>query len=141
MRNLLFLALGLAIGIYIGAPRAQLSASVFGLSKHSESGYCEFNPGLGLNYYASDAFHLAAGRYLNSKCRWSNAIGGAYEPLKLVDFRFGTALLRLTGYRDKPVWALLPVGQYTIDKRYYVDFFAVKNRDLTVAGAALGIRF
>jgi hypothetical protein len=130
---LLAVALGLVL---VPLASAQTSVTVFGLSKHSESGYCEVNPGLGLNYEASEDLRISAGRYLNSKCRWSNAIGGMYTPLHYGEWSFGVALLRLTGYREKAVFAALPIGAYRLTQSSYVDFFFVKNDDLMVAGAA-----
>jgi len=136
VRSLLLVAFGIAIGVLIGAPRAQLAVSVFGLSKHSESGYCEVNPGLGATYSPYTDLRIGGGRYLNSKCRWTNAFGAFYTPLHVGDFSFGLAVLRLTGYRNTPVIAPLPVGAYRFSEHSYVDFFVVRNADLTVGGMA-----
>lgn len=141
MKPLAYFAAGLILGVCIAAAKAQLSMSVFGLSKHSESGYCEVNPGLGINYQANGDLRLGAGRYRNSKCRWSDVIGASYTPLHMGDFSFGVALLRLTGYRDQAVIAPLPIGAYRIGERSYVDFFVAKNRDLTVTGGAWRYEF
>jgi hypothetical protein len=138
MRSLTFAAgvlLGLLLAIGLSS-RAQMSVSVFGLSKHSESGYCEVNPGLGVNYQASKDLRFGAGRYLNSKCRWSDVLGVSYTPVHYGNFSFGAALLRLTGYRDQPVIAPLPIGSYHLTEKSYIDFFVVKNRDLMVTGGA-----
>jgi hypothetical protein len=129
-----FLA-GLLVGIGMSG-RAQVSASVFGLSKHSVSGYCEVNPGLGINYQISENVRFGHGRYQNSKCSYTNITGLSYCPVKVGSFCFGMALVRLTGYRPSAIYAPLPIGAYTVDKHNAIDFFAVTSGDLTVAGAA-----
>jgi hypothetical protein len=116
--------------------RSQVSVSVFGASKHSEPGYCEVNPGLGLNYQISENVRFGHGRYQNSKCSYTNITGLVYCPVKVGGFCFGMALVRLTGYRPSAIYAPLPIGAYTIDKHNAIDFFAVTSGDLTVAGAA-----
>lgn len=120
---------------------AQLSISVFGASKHSESGYCEINPGLGVNYQITDSLRFGHGRFENSKCKMSNGTGFVYDPLKLGNFRFGVAFLRLTGYHKNAVYVPLPVGSYAFDKDRFVDFFVAHKGDVTVTGAALRFQF
>jgi hypothetical protein len=138
VRSAALLAAFLA-GVFVAigmSGRAQVSASVFGLSKHSEPGYCEVNPGLGLNYQISENVRFGHGRYQNSKCSYTNITGLSYCPVKVGGFCFGMALVRLTGYRPSAIYAPLPIGAYTIDKHNAIDFFAVTSGDLTVAGAA-----
>jgi hypothetical protein len=129
------LLVGLILVVWV-ACHAQVSVSVFGLSKHSEPGYCEVNPGLGLNYQISENVRFGHGRYQNSKCSYTNITGLSYCPVKVGGFCFGMALVRLTGYRPSAIYAPLPIGAYTIDKHNAIDFFAVTSGDLTVAGAA-----
>ncbi len=120
---------------------AQLSISVFGLSKHSESGYCEVNPGLGVNYQITENMRFGHGRFRNSRCHPSNGTGFVYDPIKIGKFSFGIAALRLTGYRKEAVYVPLPVGSYQLDKKRYVDFFIAHKSDVSVAGAAWRIEF
>jgi hypothetical protein len=129
------LLVGFVLAIFVIA-HAQVSLSVFGLSKHSESGYCEVNPGLGLSYEVVKDLRVGGAKFLNSKCRWSNMAGVFYTPFHWRDLSFGIAPMWLTGYRDKPVFAPLPVGSYRLSRHGNADFFAVKNSDLYVTGAA-----
>jgi hypothetical protein len=89
---------GYRLGLLHGALLAQVSVSVFGLSKHSEPGYCEVNPGLGINYQISENVRFGHGRYQNSKCSYTNITGLVYCPVKIGGFCFGMAFVRLTGY-------------------------------------------
>jgi hypothetical protein len=129
-----FLA-GLLVGIGMSG-NAQVSVSVFGASKHSEPGYCEFNPGLGINYQLSENVRFGHGRYQNSKCSYTNITGISYCPVKVGSFCFGMAFLRLTHYRPNAIYAPLPIGAYTIDRHNAVDFFAMTSGELTVVGGA-----
>ena len=116
--------------------RAQVSASVFGMSKHSKPGYCEINKGLGLNYQINDDLRFGHGRFQNSKCSYTNITGLVYCPVKVGHFCFGLAFVRLTGYAERAIYAPLPIGAYTINQHNAIDFFAVTNGELSVAGAA-----
>ena len=124
-----------------GAASGQVSLSIYGLSKHSDSPYCETNPGLGINYQITDDLRIGHGRFRNSKCRASNGTGLMYTPIKLGDWRFGVALLRLTGYNERPIFAPLPVGAYDFSRRHAVDFFVAHKDAETVVGAAWRITF
>ncbi len=117
---------------------AQLAVSVFGLSKHSQSGYCEANPGLALNYSLSRDVRLLAGRYENSKCHWSNALGIVYCGMRFGDVCFGSGLVRLTGYSAKALYVPLPTASYERPK-YAVDFVGGTDGKLWVVG--VGLRF
>jgi hypothetical protein len=128
----------LALGM---SGRAQVSVSVFGLSKHSEPGYCEVNPGLGVNYQISENVRFGHGRYQNSKCGYTNITGLVYCPVKVGSFCFGLAFLRLTGYAANPIYAPLPIGAYTISEHNAIDFFGLTTGDLTVVGAAWRFSF
>jgi hypothetical protein len=129
-----------AVGILARAS-AQVSVSVFGLSKHSEPGYCEVNPGLGVNYQISENVRFGHGRYQNSKCGYTNITGLVYCPVKVGSFCFGLAFLRLTGYAANPIYAPLPIGAYTISEHNAIDFFGLTTGDLTVVGAAWRFSF
>lgn len=132
----------LAIALMAALPAwAQWSVSVYGLSKHSESGYCEINPGLSINYEIAKDLRVGFGRFLNSQCQWSNGAGPVYTPLHVGPWSLGVAFLRVTGYKDKPVWVPLPAGSYALDKRKSIDFFAAHKGDESVAGAALRFAF
>ena len=131
------LAITLILGA-ISAAYAQVSVSVFGLSKHSKSGFCETNPGLGLSYQLSEAWRLTAVRYKNSLCVDSTAVGAVYMPLTYGRFSFGTALLRVTGYQDQAIYAPIPVITYN-GNGYAIDAIAVLNNSEGVIG--LGLRF
>jgi hypothetical protein len=143
------LVLGICAAFFVIVPaigtlakaRAQISLTVFGASKHSESGYCEINPGIGVNYQLTPDLRIGHGRFLNSKCRWSNGTGLAYTPLHAGRWRFGFALMRLTGYRETATVAPLPIGAYLIDKRQAIDFFVVHKGEESVAGAAWRFSF
>jgi hypothetical protein len=130
------LAVAIILALTVAFCHAQVSLSVFGLSKHSQPGYCEVNPGLGINYQITDDFSVSAARFKMSKCRPSNAIGFGYRPFHIGDFSFGFEFMRLTGYKDKPVYVPIPVGSYAIDKRNYIDFFAASKGDTAATGAA-----
>jgi hypothetical protein len=129
-----------AVGILARAS-AQVSVSVFGLSKHSEPGYCEVNPGLGVNYQISENVRFGHGRYQNSKCGYTNITGLVYCPVKVGSLCFGLAFLRLTGYAANPIYAPLPIGAYTISEHNAIDFFGLTTGDLTVVGAAWRFSF
>jgi hypothetical protein len=141
MRLLAAMLFAVGLAAVVGECRAQVSLSVYGLSKHSDSPYCEANPGLGINYQITEDLRLGHGRFLNSKCKWSNGTGIVYTPLKLGDFRFGVAVLRLTGYKEKAVFAPLPVGSYEINRRHAIDFFFAHKDEESVVGAAWRITF
>lgn len=127
--------------LWSAASFAQVSVSVYGMSRHSESGYCEMNPGLALNYELSDDLRIGAGRFLNSKCRWSNAAGVVYTPIRFGPLRLGLAVARLTGYKDAAVITPLPVGTFIIDRRHAIDFFAAHKGAESVVGAAWRVRW
>jgi hypothetical protein len=127
--------------LWSAASLAQVSVTVYGLSRHSESGYCEINPGLSINYQVTEDLRIGAGRFLNSKCRWSNGLGPVYTPLRVGSFRFGAGLIRLTGYKESAVWAPLPMGSYAIDRRHAIDFFVAHKGEESVGGAAWRISF
>lgn len=130
------LMVALVLVVFVAYTHAQVSVSVFGVSKHSQPGYCEVNPGLGINYQIADDFSVSAARFRMSKCRPSNAIGFGYRPLHFGDFSFGFEFMRLTGYRDKPVYVPIPVGSYTISRHHHIDFFAAAKGDTAATGAA-----
>lgn len=129
-----------AVGMFASV-RAQWAVSIYGLSKHSEAGYCEINPGLSASYTFTKDLRLGHGRFLNSQCAWSNATGAIYTPFHVGRWSFGVALLRVTAYKDKPAFVPLPVGSYAFDKRHAVDFFIAHKGDESVAGAAWRINF
>lgn len=136
MRNLL---IGVALGFLLAvgwSAKAQLSLSVFGLSKHSQPGYCEVNPGLGLNYQITNDLRAGVARLRISQCRPSNWIGLFYDPIKWGNFSFGIAFLRVTGYQDEPVYVPLPVGSYRLGDRSVIDFFIAHKDETSVTGAA-----
>lgn len=130
------LLVGLATVIFVVVASAQVSISVFGASKHSVGGYCEVNPGLGINYQINDDLRFGHGRFKNSKCHYTDITGLSYCPIKLGAFCFGVAFLRLTGYGPSPIYAPLPIGAYTINQHNAIDFFVVTSGELTVAGGA-----
>src|SRR4051812_23978747 len=127
MRALLLLVL-LAPGVAC----AQLSVSVFGVSKHSEPGYCEVNPGLGVSYQVTESVRLGHARFRNSQCRPSNGTGLVWDPIKLGRFSFGIALLRVTGYHKKADYVPLPVGAYRVERDLFVDFFVASKDETSV---------
>jgi hypothetical protein len=45
-------------------------------------GYCEVNPGLGVNYQLNENVRFGHGRYQNSKCSYTNITGLVYCPVK-----------------------------------------------------------
>jgi hypothetical protein len=104
--------------------------------KHSEPGYCEVNPGLGINYQINGDLRIGHGRYQNSKCGYTNITGLVYCPVKVGSFCFGLAFLRLTGYAASAIYAPLPIGAYTIGQHNAIDFFGITTGELTVVGAA-----
>jgi hypothetical protein len=97
-------------------------------SYHVENnGYCQFNPGVGVEY-GGEKVRFVAGTYQNSLCYNSNYVGVSYAPLKLGDFKFGAALLGVTGYKvkvdrrsgkfsDDPAFAPLPFISY--ERRHF----------------------
>jgi hypothetical protein len=138
MHGALLVAIVLVVWV---VAHAQVSVSVFGLSKHSESGYCEVNPGLGVNYQLTENFRFGVARLRISPCRPSNWIGFVYDPLKIGNFRFGVAFLRVTSYQPEPVYVPLPVGSYVVSRHHAVDFFAAHKGGTSVTGAAYRYSF
>jgi hypothetical protein len=83
----------------LGFAETFLTASV--ASYHfKRADYCEVNPGIGFEH-GSDKWRFVAGTYQNSLCNPSNYIGVSYSPLKLGNWRIGTALLAITGYEEE----------------------------------------
>lgn len=57
--------------------------NVGGVSWHAEGGHNGVNPGLGIEYRASDEWALGAGLYRNSSRRTSRYAGAIWTPLRL----------------------------------------------------------
>jgi hypothetical protein len=139
MRSLL--AVVLIAGTYVlvsSTAFAQVSVSVFGLSKHSKSGFCEVNPGFGVSYGIQEKWRLTAVRYKNSLCVDSTAAGAVYTPWIYGRFSFGTALLRVTGYQDKAIYAPIPVVTYN-GNGYAIDAIVVMKNSEGVIGVGIRI--
>lgn len=65
-------------------------------SRHLDGGsYCEFNPGIGLEYPVA-----VFGVYKNSLCRASAYLGARYQPWTYRSWRFGFLAMGVTGYED-----------------------------------------
>lgn len=126
---------------FVAFCQAQVSVSVFGLSKHSQPGYCEVNPGLGVNYQMTENLRFGVARLRISPCRPSNWIGFVYDPWRIGRVRLGVAFLRVTNYHPEPVYVPLPVGSYEISKHHAVDFFAAHKAGTSVTGAAYRYSF
>ena len=128
----------LAVITFVVIASAQVSLSVFGASKHTEKGFCEFNPGLGIGYQIAPNWRLAAVRYKNSLCVESTAFGAIYQPIRIGSVAVGVALLRVTGYQDAPIYAPIPLISVEM-KGYAIDaIVAAKDREGVIG---LGLRF
>ena len=138
MKHWLFFAAGLILGVSIVAAKAQLSLSVFGASKHSESGYCEVNPGLALNYSLSSDTRLMAGFYRNSLCRQTKVAGVVWCGLRMGPMCLGMGLVGLTGYSTKTLLIPLPTASYE-QKGYAIDVVGGSDGRNSVIG--FGLRF
>ena len=120
MRSALF-ALLLAYSVFANADQLWAVGTVG--SYHVENnGYCQFNPGVGVEY-GGEKVRFVAGTYQNSLCYNSNYVGVSYAPLKLGNWKAGAALLGVTGYKtkvdkhtgkfsDDPAFAPLPFISY-----------------------------
>lgn len=65
-------------------------------SRHLDGGsYCEFNPGIGLEYPVA-----VFGAYRNSLCKTSLYLGARYQPWTYKSWRFGFLAMGVTGYED-----------------------------------------
>ena len=141
MRSSLFLA-GLLCGFLLAiglTSKAQLSLSIFGLSKHSTPNtFCEYNPGWGLSYGLNEDWRLTAVKYKNSLCRESDAYGAVYTPFKLGRFELGTAILRITGYSDSAMYVPIPVISYR-GNGYAIDAIVVAKPTGGVIGVGLRV--
>ena len=72
-------------------------------SYHFErKGYCEFNPGIGIEHQVPGNTRIVFGQYSNSFCRTSAYIGLHYTALTYGNWKFGGALIAVTGYEKKP---------------------------------------
>lgn len=87
-------------------------------------GYCEINPGIGLEHEISRTARFLAGSYQNSFCRSSAYVGASYMPISFSGLRAGVALTGVTGYetdknakRDRMIWAALPAIAYEGKRR------------------------
>jgi len=141
MRNPVIFAAGVLLGLCIAIgwnSHAQLSLSVFGASKHSESGYCEVNPGLALNYSLTPNTRLMAGFYKNSLCRETKVAGVVWCGLRLGPMCFGTGLVGLTGYSKRTIFLPLPTASYE-QKDYAIDLVGGTDGKRSVIG--FGLRF
>lgn len=141
MRSSAILATGILIGFLLAigfSGHAQYSLSVFGLSKHSQSGYCEVNPGLALNYNITRDTRLLVGAYRNSLCHESKAAGVVWCGVRYGNACAGVGFACLTGYSTKPVCVPLPTASYERPK-YAVDLVGGTDGKLWVMG--VGLRF
>jgi hypothetical protein len=130
------LLVGAILAIFVAA-HAQVSVSVFGISKHSEGGYCEVNPGVGINYQINDDLRFGHGRDSRTASATTRTLPACpIARSSSARSAFGVAFLRLTGYGPTPIYAPLPIGAYTINQHNAIDFFVVTSGELTVAGGA-----
>ena len=133
--------LGLVCGVLIAlgmSGRAQVSISVFGISKHSERGYCEKNPGLAINYHLAPDLRVQAGFYKNSLCERSNAVALPWCFAHFGPFCTGLAPIVVTGYAPRAEFVMLPIASYE-QKSFAVDAIGALWDSKWVIG--LGLRF
>jgi len=93
-----------------------LTASLASYHFERQKGYCETNPGVGIEHGNED-LRFVAGTYHNSLCLPSDYIGVSWSFLKLGNVRLGMAGLAITGYQKnkrgtEAIYALLPVVAY-----------------------------
>ena len=133
--------LGLVCGVLIAlgmSGRAQVSISVFGISKHSERGYCEKNPGLAINYHLAPDLRVLAGFYKNSLCEHSNVLALPWCPIHVGTLCAGFAPILVTGYSERASFVMLPVASYE-QKSFAIDAIGGIWDSKWVIG--LGVRF
>lgn len=90
-----------------------ITASV--VSHHAVRGYCEFNPGLGIEHGTS-TLRAVGGFYRNSFCEWSGYAGASWLPIG-EKVKFGITAAAFSGYRSEFMFAALPV--LAIEGRHY----------------------
>jgi hypothetical protein len=111
------LALALLLSLHGACAIAEtwLTASL-GSYHFDRNGYCEVNPGVGMEHSIGLDVRLIAGSYQNSYCRPSSYLGASWMPVRFLGVRFGAAVAGVTGYaidksskKDRMAWAALPV--------------------------------
>lgn len=102
-------------------------------------GYCELNPGLGVERGGRD-FRMIAGTYRNSLCESSAYIGISYAPLKQGRLRFGFAGVVFTGYKDRAILTALPVAAYE-ERRWGVNLVLVPPKDEFKGAVGLQVKW
>lgn len=82
-------------------------------SYHTErSGYCEFNPGLGVERSVGKVGSIVAGQYKNSLCRPSWYAGFSHKWFTSGPWSAGVTYIVITGYGETPLPGLLPTISY-----------------------------
>lgn len=123
MRTALALLLCLAAAAHA---ETALVASIASYHLDRDRGYCEINPGIGLEHELARDVQLHVGVYEGSKCTQVSYIGPSWMGLRLpFGVRAGVGLLAFIGYekdRSQVLWAPVPAFHVPIDARRGLNF-------------------
>lgn len=123
----------------------RLVASIASYHFDRGNGYCEVNPGLGLEHEFKKNVQFHVGQYEGSKCRPISYIGASWCPVELYGVRGCLGLIGLIGYnakdRSELMFAPVPAIKVPIDARRGANIVFFIPHDDFKGGAGLQLTF